>query len=163
MLNLGLLITASIYLAWNNHRIGGQPLMIAGIASSGKFLLGIMPIIVVFSLLAGQIATYYRARPAHVREIVSGKSIVKAAIAGTCTPGGTTIGPVLQQEWQNGGNKLAIMACFLAISLLNWTTLLFRLPFFGARLTAIVFGVGLLITSIGVGVLLLIQKLSAVT
>lgn len=158
MINITLLVVAAAYLAWNNKQVGGSELMLKGFVSSGYFFLGIMPIIIVFSLLAGQISTYYKARPAHVREIVSGKSIVKAAIAGTCSPGGTTIGPVLQEEWQNGGNKYAIVACFLAISMLNWTTLLFRLPFFGGRLTAIVFAVGLCITACGVGILALLQR-----
>lgn len=158
-ISLVLLLVTCLYMTWNNYRLGGANLVTQGITGGGKFLLGIMPIMLIFSIISGQVSARNKAVPGLMTEKLAGKSIINAVTAGITTAGGSTLGPVLQDKWANGGNKLAIIGCLISISLLNWTTLLFRISFFGEKLTLVVMGVGALITLATIGLLMIIQRL----
>jgi len=124
-----------------------------------KFLVKITPMIIVFTVLAGQIEAFYTKRPGAVRSVISGSAgIAKAAIAGALIPGGTSVGPVLKTEWANGGNKFAIIAFLISMNLINWNILLFRLPFFGEKITAWIYGIGILIVGCAVTIMILIHN-----
>ncbi len=158
MLTLLLLFASCLYIARTNYQIGGMDLVKIGFQGGGKFLLGIMPIII-FAAISGQIGAHNKVRPDHMTEKLAGNSILRATTAGMISPGGSTLGPVLQEKWKNGGNKYAIIGCLVSISLLNWTTLLFRVSFFGEKLTLLIFAVGLVITVTSVAILALIQRM----
>lgn len=160
MISLLLLLVACIWIAKTNHQIGGMALVKEGLATGTKFLLvKILPIILIFSTISGQITVHNKARPEHMTEKLAGSSVLRATLAGITTAGGSTLGPVLQEKWHAGGNRYAIIGCLISISLLNWTTLLFRISFFGERLTLIVLGAGLIITLASVGILVVAQRL----
>ena len=130
-----------------------------GMKDSGVMLLKIIPIIILFSLITGQIQANYKVKPDNFGQMVGGKSMTKAIVAGILTPGGVTMGPVLQSEWKNGGNKYSIIAFLLASGLLGWTTFMFRISFLGEELTLVFVGVGIALMGISVVVLTIIQRL----
>ncbi len=159
-LNIGILIIACILLALINGKIGGFELFKDGINMGLKFLLKITPMIVVFTILAGQIEAFYSKRPDIIKSVIEGNGgIVKAAFIGALIPGGSSVGPILKTEWANGGNKMAIVAFILAMNLINWNILLFRLPFFGEKITAWIYGIGILIVSLVVTIMMITKYL----
>lgn len=159
MISLLLLLGACVWIARTNYQIGGMSLVKDGLVDGGKFLLvKIAPIIVIFSIISGQITVHNKVRPEHMSEKLAGESILRATLAGVTTAGGSTLGPVLQEKWSNGGNKYAIIGCLISISLLNWTTLLFRISFFGEKLTLVVLAAGFVITIVAVAILAVAQR-----
>jgi hypothetical protein len=157
-LNIGILIIVCIALFVINGQIGGFVLFKDGLVRGAKFFLRITPMIIVFCVLAGQIEAFYTKRPDAVRSVISGNTgIAKAALAGAIIPGGTSVGPVLKAEWSNGGNKFAIIAFIISMNLINWNIILFRLPFFGEKITAWIYGVGILIVGFAVTIMALVH------
>ncbi len=161
MISLALLIVAFIWFCYENFKIGGTSLVNNGLFFGWKFFLGIMPIIVVFALISGQLNAHFVKKPQHIGEIVAGKSVIKAGIVGCLTPGGSTMGPILQTKWNSDGNKYSIIAFLITMSMVNWTTLMFRLPFLGGKLTSIVFAVGFVISLFMVLLLSDIQRIQS--
>ena len=162
MITLFLLVISLAYLAWTNYQAGGMDTVKTGLVGGCRFFLNILRLIVIFSLISGQISAHNVVKPQYMKEKLAGDSTIRAAVAGMVTAGGSTLGPVLQEKWNGGGNKFAIIACLISLSLLNWTTLLFRISFFGEKLTIIIFVVGLGITGVSICVLALLQRLNIV-
>ncbi|MFA6554296.1 MAG: hypothetical protein WCS89_02195 [Candidatus Paceibacterota bacterium] len=157
-LNIGILIIACGALMAINGKIGGMTLLKDGLGIGFKFFWRILPMIIVFTILAGQIEAFYSKHPDAIRSATTGNAgIIKAALAGALIPGGTSAGPILKSEWSNGGNKFAIIAFIIAMSLINWNMLLFRLPFFGEKITLCIYGIGIAIVSVVVTIMVLIH------
>jgi hypothetical protein len=132
-----------------------------GFGIGTKFFFGIMPLMFLFSLMYGQVQAYYIRKPAAVTSLMNGKQgIVNATILGALIPGGVTAGKALSVEWKKGNNRYAIIAFLLSMALLNWTIVMFRLPFLGTELTFIQLGIGAGITLLGTGLLLVAHQLS---
>lgn len=163
MIILTLLLVAGGYFCWQNYSLGGGQLIANGMKDSGMMFLKIIPIIILFALITGQIQANYKVKPNNFGQMVGGKSMTRAVVAGILTPGGVTMGPVLQSEWKNGGNKYSIIAFLLASGLLGWTTLMFRISFLGEELTIVFVGIGVALMGISVAVLTLIQRFQTVT
>ena len=158
-LNIGILLVACVALMFVNGKIGGTTLFKDGLGMGLRFLGKITPMIIAFTILACQIEAFYSKRPDAIRSVTSGGSgIVKAAFAGALVPGGTSVGPVLKKEWADGGNKMAIIAFIVSMNLVNWNILLFRLPFFGEKITAWIYGVGIVIMGIVITAMVLIER-----
>lgn len=158
-LNLGVILVACVIIMLINWHVGGVDLVKNGTLRGLKFLVKIMPMIFLFSLLSGQIESLYIKKPEAVSSIITGPNgIAKAAIAGAIIPGGVASGPTLKSEWDKGGNRLAIISFIFSMSLINWNTLLFRMPFFGEKITAWIYGVGIAIVSLSVIIMMIVNR-----
>jgi hypothetical protein len=157
-LNVGLLLIIAIALGIANYRTGGLELFKLGMGKSGKFFLQILPLIGIYALLSGQVEAYYSKKPGAVGSAIEGKNgIVAAAVLGAAIPGGMAAGPILQEEWKTPGNRYAVIAFVLSMLLINWSTAMIRLPFFGEKISIWIYCAGMAITALAVVALTMIK------
>jgi uncharacterized membrane protein YraQ (UPF0718 family) len=156
-LNVGVILLIAIAVCFANYRIGGFQLVQAGLVGGLKMLGGISVLLVALGFLSGQIGAFYSKKPETVRSVISGeKGVIKAAFVGAILPGSMASGPVLRKEWNNGGSKYAILAFLMSATLISWSGLLIRIPFFGERISFIIYGISMtLMVAVGGGLFLL--------
>ncbi len=155
-IGIGALLIVSLIFVKINYTTGGSEYVKTGLFNGLKFFGSIIPMLILFSLLAGQINAFYQKNPALTRSVMAGKpGIVKAAFLGMNLPGGISACKVLQEELENCEKKKAIITFLLATTVLNWSLIIFRLAFLGGKITTILYGIGGGITALTVGMFLL--------
>lgn len=140
-LNFGPVVLLAVCLCYFNYKSGGFELVKFGLHDSMKMAGRIAVLFAGLVILSGQITAYYSRKPGVIKESISGRyAVLKATAIGTILPGVMAAGPVLKKEW-DCGNKMAIIMLLLSASLINWSGLLIKMPFFGVEITMTIYSI----------------------
>ena len=146
LLNLSPLIALAIGVFILNAKFGGGKQIIAGLKETGSLATRYLSLLLVLFLLAGQIYVFFASKPGLLERWLSGRSgTLLGFLAGAVMPGGLSAGPTLQRGWEQGMNKNAILMFIFAGLLVNWMTILTRIPILGWKISCISWGIGTII------------------
>jgi uncharacterized membrane protein YraQ (UPF0718 family) len=125
-----------------NFRAGGANVILDGIFASGHLSKKILPPLVLMFFIAGQADVFVQRYMEILRIWLAGqKGILGSWTAGLLVPGGMSFFPIVQKMWEDGLNRGPLLMFLLAVQMLNWQTLMFRIPLLGPKLAGILYAV----------------------
>lgn len=133
----------------------------AGLSTSGRQLVGFLPILVVAVLLAGFTETLLpRAIVENWLSDAAGfRGLVVAWAAGILTPGGSIVGlPLIAGLYRSGIGVAVLMTYATSLATLSILRIPLEIGFYGWRLTAIRVGVSLFLPFIAGGTTLMLVR-----
>jgi len=136
------MLAVLILLAVLNYRDGGVKAISDGIFASGNLSKKFLPPLVLMFFIAGQAEIFvYRYMEILKSWLAGQKGILGSWAAGLLVPGGMSFFPIVQKMWEDGLNKGPLLMFLLAVQMLNWQTLMFRIPLLGPKLAGILYAV----------------------
>jgi uncharacterized membrane protein YraQ (UPF0718 family) len=142
MINTVIMLAVLLLLFALNYRDGGIKTILDGFSASGHFSKKILPPLVLIFFIAGQAEIFVYRYMEILRVWLAGqKGILGSWAAGLLIPGGMSFYPIVQKMWEDGLNKGPLLMFLLAVQMLNWQTLMFRIPLLGPKLAGILYAV----------------------
>ncbi len=125
-----------------NFKAGGLKTVLDGVLASGHLSKKFLPPLVLMFFIAGQAEVFvYRYMEILKSWLVGQKGILGSWAAGIVVPGGMSFFPIVQKMWEDGLNKGPLLIFLLAVQMLNWQTLMFRIPLLGPKLAGVLYAV----------------------
>lgn len=135
----------------------------AGLHTSGRQLLGFLPILVIAVLLAGFAETLLPRRIVQdlLQDSSGFKGLVIAWFAGIITPGGSIVGlPIIAGLYRVGVGTAVLMTYATSLATLSILRLPLEAGFYGWKLTALRVGVSLGLPFVAGGLTMLVMRLT---
>jgi len=142
MINAAIMLAVLFLLFVLNYRDGGIKTILYGFSASGQLGKKFLPPLILMFFIAGQAEIFvYRYMEILKTWLAGQKGILGSWIAGLLVPGGMSFFPIVQKMWEDGLNKGPLLMFLLSVQMLNWQTLMFRIPLLGPKLAGILYGI----------------------
>lgn len=155
-----LLVLAAVAITIIVFRDGGWSLVWAGVREGGNIFLTFLPIFLLAFFIVGESQVFMNRRLDEVKEWVSGgKGIFLAWIGGMVTPSSMALYPTLRDLWERERVGLSFtVTLVLSFALLNWQTILFRVPLLGWSITGLLYLSSFFLPLLIGGIFLLLER-----
>ncbi len=136
------MLVVLLFLCGLNFKAGGLKTVFDGIFASGQLGKKFLPPLILMFFIAGQADVFIHRYTEVLKIWLAGqKGILGSWMAGLVVPGGMSFFPIVQEMWEEGLNKGPLLMFLLSVQMLNWQTLMFRIPLLGPKLTGILYAV----------------------